>query len=213
MFSKGFSLTEIMIAVTLMTVVIVAVTSVDITSRQFFGSTERQSQIQDEAKFALEHIAKNVQLGIGDMSNPEALGSPPTNSNTRGFYILDSTGDLAASGLRLQVKRDGFTGPGDGRFDSSDAVDTIIEYEYLPAQDIIRYYPDKDDRNTYEDIAKYILDPHELDSGDPYIFESSIPNQVDVTIKVLRDPSEPKSLENPETILTSSIVLRAMSCN
>jgi len=59
MFSKGFTLTEILIAIVLMGLVILTVTSVDITSRYFFKSISGESRIYDEAKIAMEHMVKN----------------------------------------------------------------------------------------------------------------------------------------------------------
>ncbi|GAG05673.1 unnamed protein product, partial [marine sediment metagenome] len=41
----------------------------------------------------------------------------------------------------------------------------------------------------------------------------SSPNQVDVTVTTLYDPSQPESADNPQVTLISSVVLRAMSAN
>jgi len=197
---KAFTLTEILIAVVLMGLVILAVASVDITSRRFFDTSSKESWIQDEAKIAMEHIIKNTQLGVGDMSNPETADgtNPPTANNSRGFYILDDEGDLAQSGSRIQVKQD---------TDDDGTYDRIIDYEYQGAPDYkLVYDPDVGTAGDEETLAEGIVE------SVIFSFDSDTPNQVKVTITVLSDPSKSKSLENPGTTLTSSIVLRAMSC-
>ena len=200
---KGFTLTEVLIAIVLMGLVILAVTSVDITSRRFFGTSSKESWIQDEAKIAAEHMVKNIQLGVGDMSNPSTpVGSPPLADDSRGFLILDSAGNLVASGLpggsQIQVKQDR---------DNDGTVDRTIEYNYDSGNYKIVYDEDvADPTNPTEDFAEGIVE------SAIFSFDSNTPNQVDVIITVRRDPTQEKSLDNPETTLTSSIVLRAMSC-
>jgi prepilin-type N-terminal cleavage/methylation domain-containing protein len=60
MFSKrGFTLTEVLIAIFLTGLVVLSATSVDITSRHFFSVINRTSKFQDEAKIAMEHMVRN----------------------------------------------------------------------------------------------------------------------------------------------------------
>jgi len=214
MSSKGFSLTEILIAMSLMGLVILAVASVDITSRRFFGTAKDETWIQDEAKIAMQHIISRVQRGVGNMSRPGAMGDNPNavQPSSRGFYILsgdyvdfDNPGLLTDSGSRLWVKIDINR---NGRFDSG--TDQIVEYQEI--NNSIRFYPDVTDRDNYESLADGIVESAIFDfihsETNP---ELSIPNRVDVVIQVLREPGTSPSLDNPETTLTSSIILRAMS--
>lgn len=196
MFSKkGFSLTEILIGVVLMALIILAVVSVDITSRRFFATASSESWIQDEAKIAMGHIIKNVQLGIGDMTNAGAIGSLPGNSS-RGFYILDG-GNLAISGSKIQIKQDK---NGDGRYVA--AVDKIVQYNYNSGNRTIEY-TDGGTENLADGIVESAI----------FSFSTTTPNQVLVTITVRKVPGLAASLDNPETTLTSDIILRAMSTN
>lgn len=206
---RSFSLAELLIAVALMGLIILAVTSVSITSYRFFGAAKKESRVLDEAKIAMEHMVKNLQLGIGDMTNPSTpVGSPPLADDSRGFLILDGAGGLVASGTtapQIRVKRDGLkTGVVDGRFDPTGSDDGIIEYRYDPANYKIVYDPDIGLAGDEDLTDEMISDAN---------FEEINYNELKVTIEVLRDPSKPESLENPETTLTSSIVLRAMSTN
>jgi len=215
---KAFSLIEILIAMVMMALVILAVTSVDITSRRFFGTSSDESWIQDEGKIAMQHIIKNVELGIGDMTDEGAMGSPPGNS-TRGFYILNAAGNLATSGSRIQIKQDSQTGPNlNGRYDPG--LDPFIEYEYIEEDlvnnldDYIRFYPDatvvnRDDPNNFEILAEGIVQAAVFSFNNA--MPDPTPNRVDVSLVVRREPDVARSLDNPQTTLTSNIILRAMS--
>lgn len=186
----------------LLGVIVLAVASVDITSRRFFGTSKEESWIQDEAKVAMEDIVKNIQLGIGDMSNARNMGDDPYDGLgcSRGFYILVG-GVLAISGSQIQVKQD---------TDRDGAIDRTIEYTYQGGPDYkIVFDPDITNAGDEEDLAEGIVTSaiFNFDNVTP------IPNRVEVAITVRRNPTEAKSLDNPETTLTSSIILRAMSTN
>ncbi len=187
---RGFNLTEILLAISLISLIILVVTSLDITSRRFFGNIGKQTQVQDEAKIAMEHIIKNVQLGVGNMTNAGTIGSPPGANNSRGFYILDSGGNLADNGSRIQIKQAGKT----------------VEYRYDSANRRIEYDPDISVGGDTEFLADKIITNTIFNIG-------SAPNEIDVAITTRQDPTQAESLNNPETTLTSTVILRAMSCN
>jgi len=178
---KAFTLTELLIAAVLVGLIILTVTSVDITSRRFFNVVSRRAKVQDEAKIAMEHIVKNVQRGIGDVTNP---------GTSEGF---------SASGSQVEVQLDV---DGDGRF-TGIPPDKKIRYTYNGGK--IVYDPDINIGGNEEDLTANMVTNASFNQG-------SAPNQVDVTIEVLHNPSEAEGLENPKTTLTSSIILRAMSC-
>ena len=203
MFSKkAFSLMEILIAVVLMGVVVLAITSVDITSRRFFGTSSTESWIQDEAKIAMEHIVRHIQQGVGDMTFAGTTGNDPyAVGSTRGFYILDTNGLLTDSDNAIHIKLDANR---NGRYDGA-PPDEIVKYNYSPHPDYTIYYTDG--AGNIEALADGIV------SDAIFSFDSTTPNQVDVVISVRQhpEPEHPASLDNPETTLTSSIILRAMS--
>ena len=103
---ESFTLTELLIAVVLTGLVILAVSSVDITSRKFFAVANKEARAQNEAKIAMEHIVKHLQLGVGDINNP-------------GFTI-------APGGSQIDVNIDW---DNDGQFTGS-PPDRIIRYIY-----------------------------------------------------------------------------------
>ena len=200
MSSRGFSLTEILIAIILMGLVVLAVASVDITSRRFFGISRDAAWIQDEAKIAMQHIISRVQRGVGNLTRPTtAIGSPPSANDSRGALILNNSGNLidptnsSDLGMQIQVKLD----------ENENGVDPIIEYSYNSATDSINYtHPVEGTEVLAEGIVSRAI--FEFDSINTM-------NRVEVTIAGRKDPDEDPSLDNPETVLTSSIILRAMS--
>lgn len=200
MSSKGFTLAELLVAIVLMGIVAMAVVSVDIASRRFFGTSSKESWIQDEGKIAMEHIVRRLQLGVGDLGNPRALGENPNDAAgcSRGFYILNAGGNLAASGNRIQIKIDKNE---DGKYVA--ANDKVVEYSYQGTPNYKIVYTDPDLPGN-EDLADGIVQFALFTMG-------GLDNQVKVTITVLRDPGQAPSLENPATTLTSDIILRAMS--
>lgn len=216
MSEKSFSLTEILVALVLMGVIVLAVTSVDITSRRFFETVKDETWIQDEARIAMTHIAKNVELGLGDMTNASTpVGSPPLADDSRGFLILNDSGNLidptdpSDLGTQIQVK---FDHNGDGRFTGSDP-DRVLQYTYDSGNYQINFDPDVNDAviaGSEEVLAEGIVESaiFSFDDSDP-----TLANRVEVTITVVREPGEVPSLDNPETTLTSSLILRAMSTN
>jgi prepilin-type N-terminal cleavage/methylation domain-containing protein len=60
---QGFTLTELLIAIFLGSFVILATSSVDLTARRFLISARNQASAQNEARFAMEHMVRNIREG------------------------------------------------------------------------------------------------------------------------------------------------------
>lgn len=102
MFSRdGFTLTEILIAMMLTGLIVLAVVSVDLTSHRFFQAARGKTYAQDEVKIAMAHLAKNIQLGTGSVSNP-------------GFII-------GGGGTQLQINQD---------LDCNGTIERSVSYAY-----------------------------------------------------------------------------------
>ncbi len=91
---RGFSLVELMVAITLGFIVVAAVGYLYLGSRQSFRNTESMARIQENARYALDTMARDVRMvgSLGCTSLIEAaptIGSPvpvalvpaPTNAN------------------------------------------------------------------------------------------------------------------------------------
>lgn len=158
--------------------VVLAVVSVDLTSRRFFQAARGKTYTQDEAKIAMAHIAKNAQLGIGSVNNP-------------GFTI-------GGGGTQLRINQD---------IDCNGTLDAGISYTYRGAPNFdIFYDPNIAVAGNEETITGPMITSCNFAFG-------GAPNEVVVTIISRTNPALGPSPQNPETTLTSSIVLRGMSAN
>jgi hypothetical protein len=87
---KAVTLTELLIAVSLMMVVILGAASFDIASRNFLNSSERKTQVLNELTLILEYLDKAATTAHGSPDNPafsasgntlyiqQDVGTPPT---------------------------------------------------------------------------------------------------------------------------------------
>ena len=64
---RGVTLSELLIAIVLMSLVILGFSSIDLFSRHHVIISDRRIKVQNEASFCLEHMAKNVLQGVGNI--------------------------------------------------------------------------------------------------------------------------------------------------
>jgi len=185
--SSGFTLTELIISILLLGLVILAATSVEISSRRFFHSTEEQVAVQDEAKIAMNHMLKFMSQGIGSLDSPA--------------YTLHHD-DL------IDIRIDGWlTGVTDGQYTGA-PNDGTISYFFDSAQYRIVFDPNADPTVTGDEeiLTQPIIQSVDFSVG-------SAPNQIVIEVIAREDPSQAASADNPQITLNSSAVLSAMSCN
>lgn len=116
---KSVTLIELLIAMTLLGVILLGISSFDIAGKRFFRSSERKSGILNDMSFILDHIDKYVSMATGTGSDPgittpgafpaqivrirvaidDATGSPDT---TPMDYTNDRVVEYSAVGNRLQ---------------------------------------------------------------------------------------------------------------
>ncbi|MCK4809454.1 MAG: prepilin-type N-terminal cleavage/methylation domain-containing protein [Candidatus Omnitrophica bacterium] len=75
---KSVTLIELIIAVSLLAVIILAVTAFSVASHRFYQSSKRKMKVLNELTYLLEHINKNVSLAIGDINNPGVVVTSTT---------------------------------------------------------------------------------------------------------------------------------------
>jgi len=68
--NKALTLTELIVAISLLGVIIIGVASFDLGSRQMLKSSERKTQVMNAAALILDRISKDALTGIGDVNNP-----------------------------------------------------------------------------------------------------------------------------------------------
>ncbi len=66
----GVTIIETMLAVLLMSVVILGVSSLYITSQKFYIASSGNAIIGNEVQYAIQHIYKYVMMGMGDKNTP-----------------------------------------------------------------------------------------------------------------------------------------------
>ena len=196
---KGFTLTEVLIAVALTGLVILAVTSVDLTSRQFFGDMREQTHAQDEVRIAMEHMVKNFVQA----------------HEIYDFGLASTCSDSYTTGVRLDPN----STPGD----INDDIWIVYRYVTTAAPlGEIWYYPDAasapgtpppplgacwnswmnhDALDNYEVIATEIF----VDGTSPAMF--TVPDDDDNQIDIDITAQEEDTSKNLQT----SVILRSMS--
>lgn len=64
--NKSVTLLELLIAISLLGILVLAFTSIDLFSRYHVRSADIRSQLQNEASFVLEHMSKQIPRAIGN---------------------------------------------------------------------------------------------------------------------------------------------------
>jgi Tfp pilus assembly protein PilV len=83
--SPAFTLLELLVAVILMTIIVLSLTSIDKFSRYHVINSDRRTKLQNELSFILEHITKTVTQGTGNQASP---GNQPIQAlDNSGFKV------------------------------------------------------------------------------------------------------------------------------
>ncbi len=71
-FRRSITLVELLVAVVLVGLLVLGISSLDVFSRFHLLTADRRVQLQNEASLCIERIAKDVERGIGTASDPAA---------------------------------------------------------------------------------------------------------------------------------------------
>ena len=74
----GITLIELIVALILMFIVVLGISSIDVFSHRHVITAERRAKLQNEATFLLEHMAKNVATAVGNAN----AGQPMINTSS-----------------------------------------------------------------------------------------------------------------------------------
>lgn len=190
---KAITLMELLIAVSLIGLLSIGIWSIDLFSRHQLMTSDRRARAQNEASFALEHMAKEIIKAIGDKDNPAANTTAIDTDTAIRVYV-----DLAPDGQS----------PGDGQRGTEG--DCWRAYRYRGAGASIGdryqiwYYPDYINLpNSYEVIARKIS----------YFGPTIIDNYVNIDLKSRYDPSTAVTIDNPQVEMRVNIKMPAFSTN
>jgi len=105
---KSVTLVELLIAISLLGLVILAATSIDLFARRQLRDTDIRTQLINEISPAMEHMVKNILQGIGDINNPGVIGThggntiqirQDTNGNSRADDSYNITYQLLGNNI------------------------------------------------------------------------------------------------------------------
>ena len=106
--ARGFSLVELMVAITLALIVTTGVISVFIGSRSAYNATSGTAALTDGGRFALNFIADSVR-GAGNMACMKASGLAATLNNTGTALTNASSFSKALGGYEAQNPSNAYT--------------------------------------------------------------------------------------------------------
>ena len=181
---KSITLLELIIGISLLIVIILGVTAFDVASRYFLKSSERKSQIINELNFILEHLSKNINQAVGDISNP---GIVKVEQNSR---------------VLLHLRQDVLRTPNDY---SDDLWVTYVYYTTSSGADsyTLAFWPLRQNRNSLP------LNSREVLSSRVVSFDFSVSgSRVSINNFVLRytpDNTQVDYANNPQISITSPI--------
>ncbi|HDN86289.1 MAG TPA: hypothetical protein ENG49_03615 [Candidatus Omnitrophica bacterium] len=181
---KSITLVELIIAISLLGVILLGVTAFDVASRYFLKSNERKSQIVNEFTFILEHLSKNINQAVGDISNP---GIVKVEQNSR---------------VLLHLRQDALRTPNDY---SDDLWVTYVYYTTSSGADsyTLAFWPLRQNRNSFP------LNSREVLSSRVVSFDFSVSgSRVSINNFVLRytpDNTQVDYANNPQISITSPI--------
>lgn len=207
-YRKAVTLLELLLAISLLSVIVLAVSSVHLFSHSQVISAERRSRLQNEAAYCLEHMAKDISRAIG---------------NTNDLAVIGYTDN---KGIRIRVDDN----PADGKIDTTDhwvsyRHENIIQGGSAVDSEI-RYYQDAGEgetpSGTYESICQKVkitpigsTNPDEW--GVVFDFDLTKNNYLNVIIRTCWDPSEKSSQcatrDNPLNTMSNNISMPSVSVN
>ena len=186
----GFSLVELIIAISLMGLIILAIVAVDVGSRGFLKTSDDESTLQNEANFVMETMAKDISMSYWGNKNNRSIevssgkdtlfvrliGSGASfdysNSKWVRYQFADAT-------IKKQVCEGTLNISSDGKCNS---------WTSIPQQQLVK--------NIIKDCA-FNFDPDTAVVG--------------ITITARTKPSENPGQDNPEVILETSAFSRSIS--
>lgn len=87
---RAVTLLELLIAITIMSLIVLGFSSIDLFSRYHVITSDRRATIQNEASYVLEHMTKEISKAIGDVNNkPLSI----ENNNQRIRVYIDANQD------------------------------------------------------------------------------------------------------------------------
>lgn len=203
----AMTLLELLIAVSLLAVVILAVSNLDLFSRHHLLGIDRRSSLQNELSYCLEHMSKRITTAIG---NRRAVGAG-TQDPIRFNNILGNRAFQVFIDFNATATADGRGAPGSGtqndrwvayRFDNNNAVHFYANCGNAANPVCVGVNPV---------IARRIQAPA---VGQINATDAAVPvNRVNIRLTAIWDTAVPVSINNPNVTMATSVVMPSVSMN
>lgn len=193
---KGFSLVELIIAISLMGLIILAIVAVDVGSRGFLRTSDDESALQNEANFIMESIVKDLEKSFkGTKNNPSV-------QVTDGSTVVASGNTLEirnrASGSSFELSNSKWV-----RYKFDSAAKTIKQ-QTCGGTSVSSEGKCTGSWSNSQQLIKNIV------TACVFNFDTDTA-VVGITITARAKPSENPGQDNPEVILESSVSSRSIS--
>lgn len=206
-FNRSITLIELLIAVSLLSVIVLAFMSIDVFSRYHVSGSDIRIRLQNEVSLILDHMAKNIGRSIGNeqINGADSVVTVTPNVSIRAY--IDGSGD--------GERQDPIAGPGTGD-------DRFIMYRFDdsgPNANLVRYCP------RCQNIScnfNQCLDAVDVLGSHIITFEPSKPssplavNYVDVNVRACWNPAslaDCGSPDNPDVIMRTRVKMPSVSTN
>src|SRR4030042_3998228 len=201
--TRAITLLELIIAITLLGVIVIGFSSIELFSRSQTLSADRKAQVQNEAAYVLEHMTKEISRVVGSIINPAVV-------------IISDTSPLATTFLIINIdtNNDGIadSGPWNGYsyFDETNTSPNLRNrITYCPPLSNVLCQQAALNTNTQDisnKITNFIVNYDNIETdGD------TIDNYLEIELTARWDPALPSSLDNPEITMRTRIKMPSVS--
>ena len=187
----AITLLELIIAITLLGVIVIGFSSIELFSRSQVLSTDRKTQVQNEVSYALEHMSRNVLQGVGDSAT-----RPLAQFGTNGFSVRIEPTPATPGNIGDDIRMS-YTLTGNSLLWTSSAGANEILSNRLMSGVSFTAMP-----------STLPVSPNGL-----YINFSDNYTVVEIGLVGRYNPVQPASLDNPQVAIKSRLYTRSASAN
>jgi hypothetical protein len=204
----GVTLLELLIAITLLSVIVIGFTSIDMFSRYHVLTADRRAKVQNEVSYVLEHMSKEISKAIGDSNNlPVVIDD--SNRRVKVYIDYNPDGQRGTGDRWIAYRYRDSSAPEAERYqlwycpqctDSTCGVCTpddwnstgFINNGYVLSRKITSFSPTYDNTET---------------DGDPR------DDYLEIQSTIRWDPAQAVSFDNPEVTMSTRIKMPSVSTN
>jgi len=202
--NKSVTLLELLISIGLLGFLVLIFTSIDSFSHFHVISADRRSKVQNEVSILLEHISKEANKAVGNLAvipsqDPITITDIGVDKAIR-IYV-----DSGPTGL------DGIYLPGDGRWDLTNDRTVAYRFKGNPEYQVWFYPEYTADTDPHEVVAHNIMPSYTLIYDNTTTDGTPANNYFDITVTGRWEASQAASVDNPEVVMRTLIIMPSLS--